>query len=86
MTDVPALPATRDAGLAALGRFLPNAGRQYARSRNFDYGPERRDNVSVLSPYVRHRLVLEEELLSAVIEMHGFSDAQNFIEEVYWRT
>ncbi len=83
MTDV---PATRNAGLAALRQFLPGAGRQYARSRNFDYGPERRENVSVLSPYVRHRLVLEEELLAAVIGAHGLNDAQKFVEEVYWRT
>ena len=86
MTEIPVMTATRDAGLTALGRFLPDAGRQYARSRNFDYGPERRENVSVLSPYVRHRLVLEEDLLRAVIDVHGLNDAQKFIEEVYWRT
>ena len=86
MTDQRSMPAKRESGLAALQQFLPNAGRQYARTRNFDYGPDRRDNVSVLSPYVRHRLVLEEDLLRAVIEAHGFNDAQKFIEEVYWRT
>ena len=86
MTDAYAKPATRDAGLAALQRFLPGAGRQYARSRNFDYGPERRDNVSMLSPFVRHRLVLEEDLLRGVIRAHGFGEAQKYIEEVYWRT
>ncbi len=86
MTDLPAMTATRETGLSALENFVPAAGRQYARSRNFDYGPERRDNVSVLSPFVRHRLVLEEDLLRAVIEQHSFNDAQKFIEEVYWRT
>ena len=78
--------ATREAAVAAANAFLPAAGRQYARSRNFDYGPEERGNVSMLSPYVRHRLLLEEELLQQVLDVHGFSDAQKFVEEVYWRT
>jgi deoxyribodipyrimidine photo-lyase len=86
MTDSPAIEPTRTAGQQALARFLPNAGRLYARSRNFDFGPERRDNVSVLSPYVRHRLLSEDELLREVLQMHSYTDAQKFVEEVYWRT
>lgn len=78
--------ATRDSALESVERFLPSAGRDYARLRNFDYGPEDRSNVSALSPYVRHRLLLEEELLKQVLERHSFSDAQKFVEEVYWRT
>ena len=78
--------ATRQAAEDAVKRFLPNAGREYAKKRNFDYGPEQRDNVSMLSPYVRHRLLLEEELLRQVLDVHSFSDAQKFVEEVYWRT
>ena len=53
MTFVP----TRAAGLATLDVFVARAGRHYAETRNFDFGPEDRSNVSMLSPYLRYRLV-----------------------------
>ena len=52
---------TRAAALRRLHGFAANAGTRYTKSRNFDFGPERRNNVSALSPYVRHRLVLEQQ-------------------------
>ena len=82
-----ALPApSRVAGLSRLSGFVAGAGSRYARTRNFDFGPERRGNTSGLSPYVRHRLVLEQELLESTLESHSFSAATKFIEEVFWRT
>jgi deoxyribodipyrimidine photo-lyase len=77
---------TRQAGLDRLAAFLPHAGRHYAAQRNHDRGPERRDNVSALSPYVRHRMVREEEVLAAVLSQHSPSAAEKFIQEVFWRT
>ena len=38
--------ATRDEGLRRLETFLPYAGREYARFRNFDDGPGRHVHVS----------------------------------------
>ncbi|MBT8082522.1 MAG: DNA photolyase [Gammaproteobacteria bacterium] len=76
---------TRIAGLRRLNAFAANAGARYAKSRNFDFGPERRGNVSVLSPYVRHRLVLEEELLETALGRHDLAAAGKFVEEVFWR-
>jgi len=78
--------ADRRTAQDVLERFLPNAGRRYSKNRNFDYGPSDRSNVSVLSPYVRHRLLLETELLQSVLGDHPYSDAQKFIDEVFWRT
>ena len=78
--------ATHAAASRTLAAFVPRAGRRYARARNFDYGPDRRDNVSVLSPYLRHRLILEEEVLAAVFDRHSLNDAQKFVEELFWRT
>lgn len=75
----------RDAGLARLETFLPRAGRAYATSRNFDFGAEDRSNVSALSPWLRHRLITETEVLSAVLSKHGFNAAEKFIQEVFWR-
>ena len=77
---------TRTAGLARIDAFASSAGTAYTRSRNFDFGPDRRGNVSVLSPYVRHRLILEEELLETVLDRHSLSAADKFVQEVFWRT
>jgi deoxyribodipyrimidine photo-lyase len=76
----------RAAALERLTRFLPNAGRQYASSRNADLGPDDRSNVSVLSPYVRHRLILETEVLDAVLGRFALSTSEKFVQEVFWRT
>ncbi len=77
---------TRQHALGLLEDFLPHAGRDYAASRNFDLGPGDRSNVSGLSPYVRHRLIREEEIVSAVRTRHSSSAAEKFLQEVVWRT
>jgi deoxyribodipyrimidine photo-lyase len=76
----------RSAGLATLDRFVPHAGRHYAEQRNFDYGPARRDNISALSPYIRHRIISEQEVIAAVLKAHSPADSEKFIQEVFWRT
>lgn len=76
---------TRAAGLETLADFVPRAGRDYARDRNQDTGPSR-DNVSGLSPYLRHRLVTEREVVSAVLERHSLGTCEKFVQEVFWRT
>ena len=76
---------SRDAGLQRLQDFVPRAGARYVRTRNFDLGPGRHGNVSMLSPYLRHRLVLESEVLQAVLQHHTSSAAGKFIDEVFWR-
>lgn len=78
--------ATRDDGLRRLKDFVPRAGSDYAKSRSFDHGPAERGNVSLLSPYLRHRLVGEDEVVRAVLSRHRISGAQKFVEEVCWRT
>lgn len=82
----PAERPTRAAAFARLGAFLPNSGRKYATSRNADYGPHDRTNVSMLSPFIRHRLILESEVLAAVLARFAPSTAEKFIQEVFWRT
>jgi deoxyribodipyrimidine photo-lyase len=78
--------ATRAAGLAKLSAFVPNAGRSYASARNHDTGPGHRHNVSMLSPYVRHRLITEHEIAVAVLAQHSPAAAEKFLQEVCWRT
>jgi deoxyribodipyrimidine photo-lyase len=79
-------PATRDAGLQRLATFVPRAGRDYAAGRNADNGPHHRENVSLLSPYLRHRLITEQEVVQVVLAKHSLQTAEKFIQEVLWRT
>jgi deoxyribodipyrimidine photo-lyase len=77
---------SRDAGLRQLEEFLPRAGRKYSNERNYDRGPNTRDNVSLLSPWIRHRLLSEEEVINAAVARFSFSTAEKFIQEVFWRS
>jgi deoxyribodipyrimidine photo-lyase len=77
---------TREAGLARLADFVAKAGDEYAQNRNYDYGIHRRDNVSLLSPFIRHRLISEREVIAAVLEKQSLVRAEKFIQEVFWRS
>ncbi|SEL46438.1 deoxyribodipyrimidine photo-lyase [Roseivivax marinus] len=79
-------PPDRETGLSRLGAFAPNAARDYETRRNFDLGTGGHDNVSQLSPYLRHRLVTEPEVLGAVLDLHSRKAAGKFIDELFWRT
>lgn len=79
-------PATREAALDRLAAFVPHAGRAYAEQRNHDRGGDVKTGVSMLSPYLRHRLISEAEVVSAVLQTHSPSQAEKFIQEVCWRS
>lgn len=78
------LVPTRAAGLARLAEFLPRAGRFYAAERNTDRGPKAAPTTSVLSPYLRRRLITESEAIRAASGTHR-EGAGKFVEEVLWR-
>jgi deoxyribodipyrimidine photo-lyase len=79
------LIATRAAGLAAMQAFTPAMGRRYANGRNYDNGPGQHAAVSVLSPWIRRRLITEQEVVAAALAAHGPDAAEKFIQEVIWR-
>ena len=79
-------PPNRESALSRLEEFLPKAGKQYAEKRNYDFGPDNRDNVSMLSPYLSHRLLTEREVVEAVLSKYKPKEAESFIQEVVWRT
>ncbi len=78
-------PATRTAGLARLAAFTPHVGPAYVTGRNTDYGPGAETATTALSPYLRRRLVLEQEIVDAARGAHGPA-AEKFVQEVFWRT
>jgi deoxyribodipyrimidine photo-lyase len=61
-------------------------GAAYAAGRNHDAGPGAHGAVSGLSPWVRHRLVTEAELIAAAEAAHGAGGAAKFVQEVLWRS
>ncbi|MCZ8313746.1 FAD-binding domain-containing protein [Phreatobacter sp.] len=77
---------TRAAGLAAMEAFVPAMGRRYANGRNYDDGPGHHRAVSRLSPYIRRRLLTEQEVVAAAVAAHGAEGAEKFVQEVIWRT
>lgn len=80
------LEPTRDKGLQRLQAFMPNAGRAYQTHRNSDFGAGKHTHVSMLSPYLRHRMIDEAEVLETVLQHHSPNDAFKFIQEVFWRS
>jgi deoxyribodipyrimidine photo-lyase len=77
--------ATRTEGENTMAAFAPRMGRRYANGRNTDRGPDAQKAVSVLSPYIRRRLVLESDAVAAALAAHGPKDAEKFVQEVIWR-
>lgn len=75
---------TRAAALTQLERFLPHAAR-YAGQRNFDLGHGNHHGVSWLSPYIRMRLITEEEVTRAVLAKYSARSAEKFLQEIAWR-
>jgi deoxyribodipyrimidine photo-lyase len=66
--------------------FLPRAGKGYGPGREFDHGPERRDNVSGLSRFLRYRILGEQEVASAVLARHRPAEAEAFLGQLLTRT
>ena len=61
-------------------------GRDYASRRNFDLGAGKHTHVSCLSPYLRHRIITEKEVLKATLGRHSLQASEKFVQEVFWRT
>ena len=83
---MPDFPASHEAALERLRAFAPHAGRAYAAGRNTDFGPSKPQAVSMLSPYLRRRMITEREVVEEVLKHHEPQAAEKFIQEVFWRT
>lgn len=77
LTTAPA----RTAGLAQLDALVEVVG-QYSTARNYADG----QTTSRLSPYLRRRLVLEEEVLGFARTVGTVERIEKFVQEVVWRT
>lgn len=77
--------ATRAEGEKILAAFVPRMGQRYADGRNTDQGPGGQNAVSMLSPFIRRRLVLELDAVASAVTAHGVQGAEKFVQEVIWR-
>ena len=77
---------SRAKALDRLESFVENNLAEYSKLRNFDFGPEKRSNISCLSPYITHGIVNEQEIIKKSLGKFSFSKNEKFIQEVLWRT
>ena len=75
---------TRAAGLERLNNFASTGLKSYTERRNYDYGPEDRSNISALSPWVRRRLISEQEIIETLLETFPHGVAEKYIQQVIW--
>ena len=80
------LDASKAAALNKLNNFIEESLAEYSKLRNFDFGPEKRTNVSCLSPYITHGVINEREIIEKSLSKFSFSKNEKFIQEVLWRT
>ena len=78
--------ASKAAALNKLENFIEVNLAEYSKLRNFDFGPEKRTNVSCLSPYITHGVINEKEIIEKSLSKFSFSKNEKFIQEVLWRT
>ena len=77
-------PETRAAALGAARAFAPEMGSRYARERNRVVPGH--PYVSMLSPAIRVRLILEREVAQIALDEHGeLKNCEKFVQEINWR-
>ena len=76
----------RKSALNILEDFIDTKLHNYESKRNYDYGPSAHENVSLLSPYIRHRIITEEEVIAKAMNKFPLPKIEKYIQEVFWRT
>ncbi len=76
---------SRSAAVENLNNFLNNGLLNYSKLRNFDFGPEKRTNISCLSPYISHGVINELEIINETLKKNSFFKNEKFIQEILWR-
>ena len=76
---------SRSFAVKKIENFIENNLSQYSKLRNFDFGPEKRSNISCISPYVTHGILTEVEIIKKVLKKSLFVKNEKFIQEILWR-
>ena len=72
-------------GISKLNYFIENNLQNYSRDRNYDFGPNNRNNVSLLSPYISHRTLFEYDIVKSCLKKYKVDQVEKFIQEIFWR-
>ena len=75
----------RDFANKKLINFIDNNLVEYSKLRNFDFGPDKRTNISCLSPYITHGILTEQEVMKLSLKKYSLPKIEKFIQEVLWR-
>jgi len=76
---------SRAEAVVELNQFIENNLLEYSKLRNFDFGPQKRNNTSCLSPYITHGLINEVEIINKSLKRFSYIKNEKFIQEVLWR-
>ncbi len=76
---------SRSFAIEKLNKFIDQELVNYSKLRNFDYGPNKRSNVSCVSPYITHGITSELEVISKCLKKYSFIKNEKFIQEILWR-
>ena len=62
-------------------KFIQNGLKEYSSKRNYDFGPESRENVSNLSKYISHRFINEYQLIKEILSENKLQKVESLIEQ-----
>ena len=65
--------------------FIQKGLKDYSSQRNYDFGPQSRENISNLSKYISHRIINEYDFIREILSEYNFQKVDKFIQEVFWR-
>ena len=57
----------------------------YSKLRNYDFGTEKRNNVSNLSKFISHRILNEFTVIKKILLKYKLNNVEKFIQEIFWR-
>ena len=66
-------------------KFIQKRLKDYSSQRNYDFGPNSRENTSILSKYISHRIINEYDLVREVLSQYNLQKVDKFIQEIFWR-
>ena len=68
-----------------LDSFLNHKILNYSKLRNFDFGVDKRDNISNLSKFISHRVLFEFDVIKKVLNKYPYIKVEKFVQEIFWR-
>ena len=77
---------SRASAIENLNNFVEKGLGEYSKLRNFDFGPDNRNNISCLSPFITHGIINEIEVINKSLKKYSFIKIEKFIQEILWRT